>query len=124
VSTSADGPFLVVATHTRVAKGERRAFGDHVDAIKTQLDGQPGFIGQSLRANMPGRERWTMTVWEDEASMLAFVVSDAHLAAMGQSTTVIDGVYSAAWWVDAEELPVSWSDAVEKLNEAAPDEPW
>jgi heme-degrading monooxygenase HmoA len=122
--TDAPGPFQAVATHTRAKSGSVGAFGDAVAAVEEQLDTQPGFIGSSLRARMPGRERWTLTVWEDEESLLAFVTSGAHLEAMVDQAELIDGVYSARWVVEPGELPLDWSDVLHQLEQVAPADPW
>jgi heme-degrading monooxygenase HmoA len=124
VLRDAAGPYLMVATHTRIAKGERQRFGEHVDAIKLQQDENPGFMARALRAEVPGRERWTLTMWEDEESVMDFTFSGAHLDAMTDPESTIDGVYSAGWWVEADELPVEWSDALDELAAEAPEEPW
>ena len=124
VLTDAEGPYLVVATHTRIAKGEVKRFGEHVDAIKLQQDDTPGFMARALRAELPGRERWTVTVWEDEESVMDFAFSGAHLDAMLDETSTIDGVYTAGWWVEAEELPVRWGEVLDELDAVAPEEPW
>ena len=116
LTTDAEGPFVAVVTHTRPAKGERKAFGDHVDGIMDQLDTQPGYIGGALRARVMGSERWTLTVWEDEESMHAFVLEGAHRQALETSGTVIDGVRSAMWTLSSEEVPPSWDEALSHLD--------
>lgn len=124
VLIDSEGPYLMVATHTRIAEGERARFGEHVDAIKLQQDEHPGFMARALRAEAPGRERWTLTMWEDEESVMEFTFSGAHLDAMLDSNSTIDGVYSAGWWVESDELPVRWSDVLDELDAEAPEEPW
>ncbi len=124
VLTDAEGPFLMIATHTRIAKGERSRFNDHVDAITRQQDRHEGFMARALRREALGRERWTMTMWEDEASAFDFTFSGAHLAAMQDADASIDGVYSASWWVEEDELPVVWPEVLDELDAVAPDAPW
>lgn len=118
--TEAEGPFIAAVTHTRAAKGAGRDFDRHVDAVLDQMEGQPGFIGGSLRGRILGREAWTMTVWEDEASLGAFVGSGAHLEAMVDASTVIEGVWSATYPVTREEMPPSWSRALDELEKVEP----
>ncbi len=120
-----EGPFLAAITHTRVAKGEVDAFGDHLDAIKEQQDQHEGFMGRSLRLRVGSRTRWTLTLWQDEDSMMRFVTEGAHLEAMGRSATVIDGVRSAVWVIeDDDAFPPSWNDALDELDKQSPDIPW
>jgi len=124
VLIDAEGPYLVVATYTRITKGEKRRFGDHLDAIKQQQDEHPGFMARALRAEVPGRERWTLTMWEDEESLMDFTFTGAHLDAMLDTTTTIDGLYSAGWWVEADQLPVEWPEALDELAAETPEDPW
>ena len=119
-AVSTEGPVLAVVTHARIASGAGKRFDEHVQAISDQLEQQPGFIGSSLRAKLGTRERWTLTVWEDEVSMMEFVVSGAHLAALSETGEVIDGVRPAHWELDANELPIDWSTALDHL-EGVPD---
>ena len=119
------GPFLAAVTHTKVARGEHSAFGDHVLAIEEQQDHHEGFLGRSLRIKAATRTRWTLTLWQDEESMMRFVTEGAHLEAMAVSGEVIDGVRSAVWTIaDDEEFPPTWSDALDVLDEQSPDIPW
>ncbi|MCA9566405.1 MAG: DUF3291 domain-containing protein [Myxococcales bacterium] len=124
-AAAGEGPYIAVATHTRYARGQQKAFGELVDAVNAQMDAQPGFVGRALRARVGGRERWTLTVWEDEASLEAFAYAQgSHADAMAQSATVIDGVYSARWEVQPDELPIPWSEALDHLAEVRSTPPW
>ena len=120
-----EGPFLAAITHTRIARGETSAFSDHLKAIKLQQDSHEGFIGRSLRTRLTSRTRWTLTLWQDEDSMMRFVTEGAHLEAIAESATVIDGVRSAIWTIeDDEEFPPSWTDAMDRLEHQSPEVPW
>lgn len=118
--TDAEGPFVTAVTHTRAAKGAGKEFDRHVDAVLDQMEEQPGFIGGSLRGRIIGREAWTMTVWEDEASLGAFVGGGAHLEAMVDASSVVDGVWSVTYSVTREEMPPSWSHALDELEKVEP----
>jgi len=119
--TDAPGPFVVVATHTQVAKGERKAFNDHVAAVDEQLPGQAGFVASALRAQIWGRERWTLTVWADHDALNTFVVEGAHARAMQDAARVIDGLHTALWEVPRGDWPPTWDDALAELDEVEPD---
>ncbi|MEN0066579.1 MAG: hypothetical protein AAGA48_30880 [Myxococcota bacterium] len=116
--TEAEGPFVAVATYARRAAGERGRFNGYVSDISTQLDGTVGLVGYALRGELPGREVWTITVWEDEAAMMDFVTSGAHLTAMGSANEVVAEFDSAMFEVDADDLPLDWSTILERLDEA------
>jgi heme-degrading monooxygenase HmoA len=122
--SDAPGPFLAVVTHTAVKPGQDDAFDTHVDAIEAQLEAAPGFVGSSLRGEVFGRERWTLTVWTSEAALGAFYGSGAHARAMQDTAAVVEGVYSAGWELQPEALPPSWDEALEALEAVEPVEPF
>ena len=113
-----DAEELVVAiTYADVAAGQKRAFNDHVEAVVEQTEESPGFVARSLRGEIPGREVWTLTVWEDEESLLAFATSGAHLEAMSEYAALTEVAESRTWTIDASEMPVDWDDALLHLEE-------
>ena len=71
---------VVSLTHAVLdpTRSRRRAFWSHVTRIERSFVLCRGFIGYSKRAHLWGLEAWTMSVWVDEASLNAFVRSDAH----------------------------------------------
>jgi hypothetical protein len=46
------------------------------------LRANSGLIGYSLRAQFAARRFWTLSVWEDEAVLQAFVTAPPHAAVM------------------------------------------
>ena len=122
--TDAPGPFFAVVTHAAVKPGEADAFDDHVEAIEDQLDAATGFVGSSLRGQVFGPERWTLTVWTSEAAIGAFYGGGAHARAMQDTAALLDGVYSAGWELHPEALPPSWDEALEALEAVEPNAPF
>lgn len=111
-----DGSFVVAVTHARVRSGRKGDFDDHVQDVLEQARGSDGFVAHAFRAELPGDDRWTMTIWEDEAAMKDFAYSGAHLLAMAEASTLLEAVRSASFEVDAEELPVDWERALDALD--------
>ncbi|MEO0601823.1 MAG: antibiotic biosynthesis monooxygenase [Myxococcota bacterium] len=114
----ADGPYFAVATRAIIASGQRSAFNEHVGRIRDQLEETEGCIGYELRGRVPGREVWTLTVWESEDAMLAFMTSGAHAEAMRTATELVAEFDSAAFEVEEDDLPVAWDRVEEALAEA------
>ncbi len=50
--------------------------------IRRQLADSEGLIGYPLDANVPGRKFWTVSVWEDEESLVRFVERTPHSRVM------------------------------------------
>lgn len=120
----AEGPFVVSATHAIPAKGQGDAFGAHVDGIQAALDAMDadsGLVGYALRGEVGGNDNWTSTIWTSEEAMLAFVVGEAHSAAMGEAASILAEGTFVHWEVaDASALPPSWDDILERLDGAEP----
>lgn len=116
-----DGPLLVALTelHVRNAPGPGQRFGEHARAIGDHLYGSqppiPGFVGGSFR-NVGQLQWWTMTVWRDEASMLAFIVSEPHILAMAETSAVAERARSTHLEISADELPYGWDVALPILE--------
>jgi heme-degrading monooxygenase HmoA len=113
-----EAPVVVALTYGRPARGEAAAFEDHVGAILEQLEETDGVYGWSLRGELGGRERWTMTLWESEAAMMDFVLSGNHLEAMAYDPVLFEDGEFAHWEeADPSALPPTWSDATARLDE-------
>lgn len=110
---------LVGMTHLRVRNlpGPGKRFGEHANAVAGWLyDNEPeGWLGASFR-NVGQLDWWTMTVWESEEAMLAFVLSDVHLAAMADLENVSASAESRHEWMPAEAGPPSWDHVIEQLQ--------
>jgi heme-degrading monooxygenase HmoA len=99
--------------------GAQAAFDTHVAAMKEAIIDQPGFVGMSLGTVIFGNSQRTLTVWESEEAMLAWVVSDTHIAAM--EAFAADGMADPAskvaqWTLTADEMPPTWAQAREHIE--------
>lgn len=111
-----EGPFVVAVTHARSAAGQQDAFAAHVDAITAAIALAPGFVGSSLRGHRPGRDNWTLSIWESEEAMDEFVLTGPHLAAMSEAGLVLEEAGFAHFEAEASELPPTWEDALQALE--------
>jgi hypothetical protein len=68
---------------------------------------------------LPDREwtYWTMTAWDSEASMPAYMISGAHQQAMPHLLHWCDEA-SVAHWSQAEEAVPSWAEADHRMRES------
>lgn len=84
------------------------------DVVRSLAD-RPGLVGYSIRLEPLGTRVWTMTVWRDEASLMAFVQSATHARAVRDGLpTLADGRFAQVR-VTRAETPLAWPDAVERL---------
>jgi len=105
--------------YVKNAPGPGGLFGDHANAIGTYLySGEteiPGFVGGRFR-NVGTLKWWTLTVWTDEASMMDFVLSEPHVSAMIDLSTVASDARSTHLEITADDIPVEWDDALAVLE--------
>ena len=108
----------ITELHVINAPGPGRIFGEHADAIGTYLytpaNEVAGFVGGRFR-NVGQLKWWTLTVWTDEASMMAFILDEPHVSAMADLSTVSSDARSTNLVIPAEDLPVDWAYALDEL---------
>lgn len=124
ILTDHPGPFLVVVTHTKAREANLDAFDNSVDAIVQQAEDTKGFVGSSLKGEIFGLERWTMTAWESDAALADFYGGGAHEAALARSHELVEGVYSAHFMVERAKMPPTWDQALEHLEVSEPVDPF
>jgi hypothetical protein len=81
---------------------------------RRQASHAPGHRGSTVR-RQPQLAFWTLTVWEDEASMQAYRNSGAHLQAMPKLATWCDEAAYAHWEQEGALLP-DWHTAEGRLK--------
>jgi len=115
------GEFIVAATRLVVADGDEpiALFNDHMTALLAALaEGPPGLVGFSVRQNLFSRGGYrTMSVWESQDAMWAFVLSDAHFAAVEDADRIgAEGTKVVQYTIPATELPPRWDTVIEKTD--------
>ena len=85
--------------------------------IRRQLADSEGLIGYSMDANVSSRKFWTLSVWEDEESLMRFVGRNPHgrvmtdlLAHMGQTQFI-------HWKISGTSVPPDWEEAKGHMQE-------
>jgi quinol monooxygenase YgiN len=86
--------------------------------IRRQLRASSGLIGYSLRAQVAARRFWTLSAWEDEAALQAFVTAPPHAAVVQALAPHMGATRFTRWIVQAADLPLRWDDAVERGDRA------
>jgi quinol monooxygenase YgiN len=71
-----------------------------------------GLIGYSVRIKPLAGEFWTMTVWEDEASLETFIMSRRHSRAMQEGSPALIDSRFARIWVSHADVPLAWDEAL------------
>ncbi|MDJ0951410.1 MAG: hypothetical protein QNJ94_21065 [Alphaproteobacteria bacterium] len=118
VTLEGEGKVVVSLTEAVLrADGERRpVFWANVGRVEASLEGREGLVGYAMRRQLFGNQAWTMTVWADEASLIAFVESAAHQTAIREAGGALEAARFARVAIDREDIPISWERALELLD--------
>ncbi len=89
-------------------------FALHAFTSLRQCKRASGFLDGSL---LPDRKLafWTMTLWQDQAAMRAYMGGGAHLKAMPKLLHWCDEA-SVVHWTQDDATPPSWEEAVRRMR--------
>ena len=118
VTAPGEGPVVVALTRATLHPGGtgRSRFRAGTADILDALPDQPGVVGWSVRRTLEGSTAWTMTVWQDEASLKAFLRSPAHRSAVTASLDAVSTAVFARIPVERNRIPLSWEEALAILE--------
>jgi 3-phenylpropionate/trans-cinnamate dioxygenase ferredoxin subunit len=94
-----------------------------VIGIRRQLAHSEGLIGYSLDANVPGKEFWTLSVWEDRDSLWRFVERMPHSQAMRDLAPHMGQTEFFHFEVDGSSVPPDWQETRRRMRERGADAP-
>ena len=111
-------PCLVLLTYLPLARhGRIPGFLLHTMRIRAQLRRSRGLIGYSLRAEPMAKRFWTLSAWQDEASLQDFVPAHPHARTMTALTPHMGATRFIRWTLEGSQLPPSWDDALRRWRE-------
>jgi quinol monooxygenase YgiN len=99
----------------------------HAARIMRQLSRTPGLLGYSLLGRPLVKRFFTLSVWEDEAALQAFVHAMPHAQAPSVMAPHMGKTAFVRWRVRGSELPPSWGEALRRweawgeVDRSAPD---
>ena len=85
-------------------------------SVRRQLKDTPGIVGYSLDAKPFAREYYTLSVWDDEASLQAFVVHSPHVDVMSKLADDMDDTKFVRWTITGAEPRPTWAEAKQRLG--------
>ena len=91
-------------------------FAFHASRAISQIRQAEGWIDGAVKRDAD-HAFWTMTVWQDEERMLAYLTSGAHRAALPSLSDLAVEASVVRWTTDSPGLP-AWSEAVGRMREA------
>ena len=83
--------------------------------IRRQLATSPGLVGYGLLAELRRKTFWTVSVWEDDASLRAFAGAEPHRSIMRRMPARMGASAFHPFEITAADLPLRWSDVKARL---------
>ena len=116
-----DRDYLALATHLPLKRYlETPPFLRLVRRVQAQLGGTEGLVGYSLLAKPLRKEYWTLSLWDDEPALQAFVGTRPHLDVMSRLAGEMGQTQFGRWTMRGSDAPPNWKDALRRLQSAEP----
>ena len=87
-------------------------------AVRKQLATADGLTGYTLRAHVLARDYWTLSVWQDENALRAFMRTPPHLQIMSSLKPLMGPTKFVTWTISAADGRPTMAGALEHLASA------
>jgi hypothetical protein len=94
------------------------AFIGHDSRIAGQLAATHGLLGYSKLGRPWVKRFWTLSAWEGEAALTAFIHAGAHAGAMVGLRSRMGQTRFLRWTLPGSALPPTWGDALRRWRAA------
>ena len=118
VATPPASGWIVAGTYLRIDPAGRAELDGHLGALIPALMASPGLVALSLTMSAECGTARTLSVWQDEASMMAFVMSAEHVAAMASVSNISRGGTVTEHWVAHDVADAQWPSAFTRIAES------
>lgn len=110
-------PFVVSTTYLALqgTPEAQQLFGELVEAITEDMATRDGLLAVSTGFSRECGTARTLTAWRDEEAMQAFVLGEAHIAAITAVAQVSRGGSVVMSWAESDATQVSWTQVVPRL---------
>ncbi len=92
-------------------------FLKYTKATERQLSQSKGLVGYALQAEILSLRFWTLSVWEDEKSLMEFVIKRPHGEIMADLAPHMGETKFVRWMIKGEALPLDWNEAKKRMSE-------
>ena len=93
-------------------------FARRVTEVRRQLTDTQGLVGYSMLGRPWARAYWTLSVWEDETALQAFVAAHPHVDIMSAIAPDMGPTRFVRWNVQGSALPPRWPEALRRIDDA------
>jgi len=108
--------YLVMASHLPLMRLTSTVrFFRAVQAIRKQLATADGLMGYTLRAHPLARDYWTLSVWQDEHALRAFMGASPHLEIMSALKPLMGPTKFVTWTITSADRRPTMASGLEHL---------
>ncbi|MGK3966840.1 antibiotic biosynthesis monooxygenase [Sorangium sp. So ce118] len=109
------GSYLVSTTYLAMKPEMAQTASELADPVVEGMFAMKGFVAMAGARSSSCAALRTLTVWESEQDMFAFVGSPAHVRAMGQAHSISRGTSNVISW-EGSEREATWEEAAKRLG--------
>jgi hypothetical protein len=118
-TADADREYLVLGSYLPLLRFSATfRFARRVAEVRRQLARAKGLVGYSMLGRPWTRRYWTLSVWEDEAALQAFVAEHPHVDIMSAIAPDMGTTRFVRWHVQGSALPPQWPEALRRIEDA------
>ena len=88
----------------------------HKRRIVAQLQQTPGVIGLAMIARPLRKQFWTLSAWESDDALRAFVAAGSHADTMHAMTPHVGATRFVRWKLRGADVPPRWNDAFDRWS--------
>ena len=108
--------YLVLASHLPLKRLSATVrFFRGVSAVRRQLATAEGLVGYTLRARPLARNYWTLSVWQDQQALSAFMRTPPHVGLMTSLKPFMGPTKFASWQISAADGRPTMAAALDRL---------
>jgi heme-degrading monooxygenase HmoA len=85
-------------------------------SVRRQLKDTPGVVGYSLDAKVFAKEYFTLSIWDDDAALQAFVQHVPHVEVMSKLAGDMDQTKFVTWTITGADARPTWAEAKQRLG--------
>ena len=117
-AADSDREYLVLGSYLPLLRfSATLRFARRVAEVRRQLESAEGLVGYSMLGRPWSRKYWTLSVWDDETALRAFVAEHPHVDIMSAVAPDVGATRFVRWNVRGSALPPRWPDALRRIED-------
>lgn len=111
-----NGDFVALLSYLPLKRYWRvLSFAFYTVQVVKQLESAEGLLGYSLLARPLSKRFWTLSAWENDDALSAFVRNTPHASIMAALAPHMDKTKFVQWTVKGSQVPLKWDEALRRF---------